>query len=137
MTTKAMNVKISTAKLISALDKALQQRVDQQAKYEAERAKYEKEHEAFVKSLVELVGTKKLSLKNTIVREVWRRDGDYEVEFTFDMPKMSLPQAPEMPDSYFQMKHAQDELRNAISILKMTDDEYVSASTYKGVAQYL
>jgi vacuolar-type H+-ATPase catalytic subunit A/Vma1 len=137
MTTKAMNVKISTAKLISALDKALQQRVDQQAKYEAERAKYEKEHEAFVKSLVELIGTKKLSLKNTIVREVWRRDGDYEVEFTFDMPKMTPPQAPERAYNFHYNNSAQNELKNAIAILKMTDEQYVSASTYKGVAQYL
>jgi hypothetical protein len=137
MTTKAINVKISTAKLISALEKALKQRVDEKAKYEAERAKYEKEHEAFVKSLVELIGTKKLSLKNTSVREVWRRDGEYEVEFTFDMPKMSPPEAPEMPANYFGNDNVQNELRNAIAILKMTDDEYVSASTYKGVAQYL
>lgn len=137
MTTKAMNVKISTEKLITALEKALQQRVDEREKYEAERAKYEKDHEAFVKSLVDLIGTKKLSLKNTTVREVWRRDGDYEVEFTFDMPKMSPPEAPEMPANYFQRDNAQNELQNAIAILKMTDEQYVSASTYKGVAQYL
>ena len=137
MTTKSMNVKISTVKLISALEKALQEKVDEQTQYDTDNAKFEKETEAFNKSLLDLIGTKKVTLKNTVVREAWRREGEYEVEFTFEMPKMSPPKAPNRAYNFHNNNHAQNEIRNAISILKMTDDEYVSASTYKGVAQYL
>ena len=137
MTTKSMNVKISTEKLITALEKALQEKVDEQTQYDADTAKFEKETEAFNKSLFDLIATKKVTLKSTVVREVWRRDGQYEVEFTFDMPKMTPPQAPERAYNFHYNNSAQNELKNAIAILKMTDEQYVSASTYKGVAQYL
>ena len=137
MTTKSMNVKISTEKLITALEKALQEKVDEKTQYDADTAKFEKEYEAFNKSLFDLIGTKKVTLKNTVVREVWRRDGEYEVEFTFEMPKMTPPQAPERAYNFHCNNTAQNELKNAIAILKMTDEQYVSASTYKGVAQYL
>jgi hypothetical protein len=46
-----------------------------------------------------------------------------------------MPEAPESIGHYHA--HQIEEIKNAISILKMTDDEYVGTSTYKGVAQYL
>ena len=135
MTTKSMNVKVSTAKLITALEGALAKRQKEVADYKKAREAYEKEHEAFEKSLVKLVGTNKLTLKSSSVRDNWR-DEPKEVTLTFSLsPSVKPPQAPESIG--YQHNHQIEEISNAISILKMTDDEFVGTSTYKGVAQYL
>ena len=57
MTAKSMNVKVSTAKLIKALEGALAKREKEVSDYKKAREAYEKEYEAFEKSLVKLVGT--------------------------------------------------------------------------------
>lgn len=135
MTTKSMNVKVSTAKLIKALEGALSKREKEVADYKKAREAYEKEHTAFEKSLVKLVGTNKLTLKSSKVQDNWR-DELKEVTLTFSLSaSIKLPETPEHIGHY----HANqiEEIANAISILKMTDDEFVGTSTYKGVAQYL
>jgi hypothetical protein len=60
----------------------------------------------------------------------------------FDLP-YGLITFPEEPTRDFESIHAstyrdsKQELENAISILKMTDEETVSTSTYQAVARYL
>ena len=135
MTAKSMNVKVSTSKLIKALEGALAKRQKEVADYKKAREAYEKEHEAFEKSLVKLVGTNKLTFKSSRVQDNWREEFK-EVTLTFSLSSsVKLPEAPESIGHY----HANqiEEIANAISILKMTDDEFVGTSTYKGVAQYL
>lgn len=135
MSTKPMNVKVSTLKLIKALEGALAKRQKEVADYNKVREAYEKEHLDFEKSLVKLVGTNKLTLKSSSVRNAWR-DELKEVTLTFNLSSsVKLPQEPKHIGHY----HANqiEEILNAISILKMTDDEFVGTSTYKGVAQYL
>ena len=50
---------------------------------------------------------------------------------------------PTEPEKDFEVIHAhsyremKDEMENAIRILKMTDEEVVSASTYNAIARYL
>jgi hypothetical protein len=135
MTTKSMNVKVSTAKLIKALEGALSKREKEVADYKKAREAYEKEHEAFEKSLVKLVGTNKLTLKSSRIQDSWRNEPK-ELTLTFNISSsLKLPEAPESIGHYHA--HQIEEIKNAISILKMTDDEFVGTSTYKGVAQYL
>jgi hypothetical protein len=133
---KSLSVKVSTAKLIKALESALVKREKELSDYEKARDVYDKEYKAFVESLPSLIGTKKLSLKHTNFRErTYNSDGS-EVEFSFTLAPTVKP--PKMPEGVsYATKHEADEIRNAIAILKMTDDEYVSTNTYKGVAQYL
>jgi hypothetical protein len=50
-------------------------------------------------------------------------------------PSVKIPTAPEAVS--YHVRNECDEIRNAIAILKMTEDEVVSTNTYKGVAQYL
>ena len=135
MTAKSMNVKVSTSKLIKALEGALAKRQKEVADYKKAREAYEKEHEAFEKSLVKLVGTNKLTFKSSRIQDSWREEPK-ELTLSFTLSSsLKLPQAPESIGHY----HANqiEEIANAISILKMTDDEFVGTSTYKGVAQYL
>jgi hypothetical protein len=135
MSTKPMNVKVSTSKLITALEGALAKRQKEVADYKKAREAYEKEHLAFEKSLVKLVGTNKLTFMSSRIQDSWR-DEPKELTLTFNISSsLKLPQA---PDHVGHMHNNQiEEIKNAISILKMTDDEYVGTSTYKGVAQYL
>jgi hypothetical protein len=135
MTAKSMNVKVSTSKLIKALEGALAKRQKEVADYKKAREAYEKEYEAFEKSLVKLVGTNKLTLKSSRIQDSWR-DEPKELTLNFNISSsLKLPQAPESIGHYHN--HQIEEISNAISILKMTDDEFVGTSTYKGVAQYL
>ena len=135
MSTKPMNVKVSTLKLIKALEVALVKRQKEVADYKKAREAYEKEHLAFEKSLVKLVGTNKLTFKSSRVQDNWREELK-EVTLTFNLS--SSVKLPEAPDHIGYCHDNQiEEIANAISILKMTDDEYVGTSTYKGVAQYL
>jgi hypothetical protein len=131
----SMNVKVSTLKLIKALETALAKREKEVADYKKARETYEKEHEAFEKNLVKLVGTSKLIFKSSRIQDSWR-DEPKELNLTFVLSSsIKLPQAPESIGHMHN--HEIMEIKNAISILKMTDDEFVGTNTYKGVAQYI
>ena len=132
----SINVKVSTEKLIEALQEALAKRETAVKEYNAARKQYEKEHDEFRKSLIDLIGTKSLTLTQTTLRNKWRAEGS-EVEFTFDIASsLKMPKEPTVPADYCH-DHVMNEIRNAIALLKMSDAETVSTSTYKGVAQYL
>ena len=131
---KSLAVKVSTAKLIKALEAALAKREKEANDYKKARADYEKEQKEFIKSLASLIGTNKLTLTDTDFRKDWKSDKP-QAHFTFVLsPSVKVP---EEPERFFSNDRECDEIRNAIVLLKMTDDEYVSTSTYKGVAQYL
>lgn len=132
---KSLAVKVSTVKLIKALEASLAKREKEAAEYKKARATYEKEYNEFVKSLASLVGTNKVTLKDTDFRERgWKSDSP-EMTLTFTLNgSVKIPKA---PDVFYNNDRECDEIKNAIAILKMTDDEYVGTNTYKGVAQYL
>ena len=133
---KSLSVKVSTAKLIKALEAALAKREKELSDYEKAHDKYEKERKEFIKNLPSLIGTKSVTLKDTNFNERGWRSELPEVAFTFTLnPSIKVPKAPEGVS--YHVRNECDEIRNAIAILKMPDDEVVSTNTYKGVAQYL
>lgn len=134
---KSLAVKVSTAKLIKALEEALAKREKVEAEYKKEVEAYEKAYDAFLESLISQIGTKKLTLKGKSLRKDFRTEADV-VEFEFTLDKsLKVPEAPKRKTPHWTYDSQCEEIRNAIAILKMTDDEYVSTNTYKGVAQYL
>lgn len=131
----SINVKVSTQKLIESLESALAVREAAQADYDKKYKQYEADRKKFEKDLIGLIGTKKLSLTNTNIYTNYRQDVR-TVEFSFSMSDdLKIPQQPEhsLPHS----SHEITEIRNAIAILRLSDAETVSTSTYKGVARYL
>ncbi len=69
-----------------------------------------------------------------------RYNGDINVSFTLPKGIVELPAEPEKDfDTYhdWQYKEMVEEIENAIRILKMTDEEVVSTSTYNAIARYL
>ena len=69
-----------------------------------------------------------------------RYNGDINVSFSLPKGTIELPKEPEKDFESFhdwQYKEMVEEIENAIRILKMTDEEVVSTSTYNAIARYL
>ena len=135
-------VKIKTSTLIEALEKALTQREKRWASQEKAQADYEKQVEAYNEAILKLVKSGKGKI--TDASEGWshRHDKKSKVQdfnVTVEIPKTFVPKKPEQPEMYreYEYKNEKQEISSSIRVLKMTDQEYVSASTYKSVTQYL
>lgn len=133
---KTISVRVSTQKLTKALEAALAKREKAIMDYEKAQKEYEIEKKKFDAEILSLVGTKKLTLTDSTVWKNHYRDDKPKAQFTFDISdSVKFPQEPEKVS--YALKGECDEIRNAIALLKMTDEEYVGTSTYKGVAQYI
>ena len=135
-------VKIKTSTLIEALEKALTQREKRWASQEKAQAEYEKQVEAYNEAILKLVKSGKGKI--TDASEGWSHRHDKKAKtkdfnVTVEIPKSLVPEKPEQPEVYreYEYKNEKEEISSSIRVLKMTDQEYVSASTYKSVTQYL
>jgi hypothetical protein len=62
------------------------------------------------------------------------------VDFDLSVAEKDFPQEPERTHEFINAhtyKDSVDEIENALRILKLTDEEVVSTSTYNSIAQYL
>jgi uncharacterized protein YukE len=136
---KAISVKIATEKVIKALEQSLNKLELDWTSQEANEAKYQKAYKIWQKELQEfaIANIKKAENFRTSYRS-WNKtlNIDYDIITNED----SLPKEPERDfeqlhqHSYREMKN---EIENAIRILKMTDEEVVSTSTYNAISRYL
>jgi hypothetical protein len=136
---KAISVKIATPKVIKALETRLAKLELDWTNQEANEAKYQKQYEKWKKELFEyaVANIKKAENLRTNYRN-W--NNQLNIDFDLTVSDKDLPKEPEKDyevlhrHSYNEMK---EELSNAIRILKMTDEETVSTSTYNAIARYL
>jgi hypothetical protein len=136
---KAINVKIATSKVIKALETKLAQIKKDYESQDALEAKYQKALEKWNKDLLEfaLANIKKAKNVRTNMRS-WNN----ELNVDFDIPCHD-GNYPKQPQRDFEQIHKHtynemvEEIENAIRILKMTDEEVVSTSTYNAIARYL
>ena len=136
---KAINVKIATAKVIKALETKLEKIKSDYAKQDENEAKYKKAQEKWQKEVGKwAVGqiTKAQNLRTNY--RSWTKT--LNVDFDLACEEADFPKEPEQ--NYEQMhRHTYnemvEEIENAIRILKMTDEEVVSTSTYNAIARYL
>lgn len=138
MAGKAINVKIATAKVIKALE-------DKQASLEKAKKAQAKNDDAFRKTMekwhkeIGLLAVKAIGKASDVSANV-RYDGTINVSFYLPKGTIELPDEPTKEYETFsdwQYKEMMEEIGNAIRILKMTDDEVVSTSTYNTIAKYL
>jgi CO dehydrogenase/acetyl-CoA synthase delta subunit len=136
---KAISVKIATPKVIKALESALVKLNLNYSSQEANEAKYDKAVEEYNKEIAKIAMTQFSKAENVRVNvRAWNKS----VNVDFDLPH-GLVTFPEEPTRDYESIHfstyraSKQELENAISILKMTDEETVSTSTYQAVARYL
>ena len=136
---KSISVKIATPKVIKALETKLAELNKNWDSQEANEAKYQKQYEKWKKELVDYVvaNIKKAENFRTNYR-AW--NNTLNIDFDLMTSEKDLPKEPQRDfeqlhrHSYTEQK---EEMENAIRILKMTDEETVSTSTYNAIARYL
>ena len=136
---KAISVKIATPKVIKALETALAKLESDYASQEANEAKYEKARKAWQKEITDyaIANIKKAENFRTNYRS-WNNTLNIDYDLTVaekDLPKEPSRDFVVMHQSTY--REQKEEMQNAIRILKMTDEETVSTSTYQAVARYL
>ena len=135
---KAINVKIATTKVIKALEGALEKLEKQFASQEANEAKYDKARKAWQAEVGKLALAKITKAESVSAHE--RYNNEINVSFTLPAGTIKLPKEPEkdfLVLHEWQYREQKEEIENAIRILKMTDEEVVSTSTYNAIARYL
>ena len=136
---KAIQVKIPTAKIITALEAKLAKTKADFSKQDEYEAQYKLAKEAWQKALGAwaIENFSKAQDLRTNYRN-WNKT--LNVDFDIVVDEKEFPQEPEKDyneihrHTYNEMC---EEIENAIRILKMTDEETVNTSTYNAIARYL
>lgn len=136
---KSISVKIATTKVIKALETKLAKLNADYAKQDENEAKFRKAQEKWQKEVGKWAMGKIAQAQNfrTNYRS-WNKTLNVDFDLTCD--EADFPKEPEKDyeeihrHTYNEMK---EEIENAIRILKMTDEEVVSTSTYNAIARYL
>lgn len=135
---KAINVKIATTKVIKALETKLAQLQKDKANQKVNEEKFSKAMEKWQKEVAKLAiahTTKATNLSANV-----RYNGEINIDFNLPAGTIVIPEQPQKEyETYhdWQYKEMVEEIENAIRILKMTDEEVVSTSTYNAIARYL
>jgi predicted nucleic acid-binding protein len=136
---RAITVKVATPKVIKALEAKLSTIKKEYAEQGANEAKYEKARKAWQKEVVEYAvsNIKKAENFRTNYRS-W--NSTLNIDFDLTVLEKDLPTEP-VRDFTTMHQHTYNEIvediTNALTILKMTDEETVNASTMKQIARYL
>jgi len=136
---RAITVKVATPKVIKALETRLATLEKDYASQEAKEAKYQKALEAWRKEIGKWAIANFAKAEN--LRTNYRQwNNTLNVDFDIITKEGNFPAEPEKDfeqihqHSYREMK---EDITNALTILKMTDEETVNASTMKQIAKYL
>ena len=136
---RQITVKVATTKVIKALETRLATLEKDYASQTANETKYQKAVEAWRKEIgkwaianfskAENLRTNYRSWNNTlnVDFDIITKEGNFPTE-----PEKDFEQIHQ--HSYREMK---EDITNALTILKMTDEETVNASTMKQIAKYL
>ena len=129
---KALTVKVPVTKVIEALEnkvKANEVLVASNQKIEDEYpAQLKKYHEQLFKTLKDVIELQDVDYVH------WR--GVLRVEYKLSR-ETTVPDAPSKDTVRTLAHHELEEITNAIRILKMTEEEFVSASTMRAISNYL
>jgi hypothetical protein len=136
---RAITVKVATPKVIKALETRLATLEKDYASQEANEAKYQKAREKWHKEIGKWAIENFSKAEN--LRTSYRNwNNTLNVDFDIVTKGSEFPAEPEKDfdtihqHTYREMK---EDIENALTILKMTDEETVNASTMKQIAKYL
>ena len=136
---KPISVKIATSKVIKALEVKLAQVNADFTNQDELEAKFQKEMEKWRKEVAKFA-TANISKAENLRTNYRQWNKTLNVDFDLITDEKDFPKEPERSfevihvHTYREMK---EEIENAIRILKMTDEETVSTSTYNAIARYL
>jgi hypothetical protein len=136
---KAISVKIPTHRVITALETKLAELETNWANQTANEARYEKARDAWHEAL------KEFAIANISKAENFRTNyraynNNLNIDYDIKVAEKDMPVEPERDYEVLhqhEYRSQKEEISNAIRILKMTDEEVVSTSTYQAVARYL
>jgi hypothetical protein len=139
MASKAITVKVPTAKVITALQAKLEKIELDFASQESNDAQYQNAMEAWRKEIGKWAIDRfsKASNIRTNYRE-WNKTLNVDFDITVD--EKEFPKEPVREHDKIHLheyKEMVEDITNALSILRMTDEEVVNASTMKSIARYL
>lgn len=137
---KKLVVKIATSKVIASLEKALVKLEADWLLSQENDDKFQKAKEQWQQGLASVALKHVEKADRLSVNQ--RYDGTINVEFYLPAGAIKVPKEPnrnDYPTTMYQHTYNQErsEIENALRMLKMTDDEFVSASTLGAISQYL
>ena len=139
MASRAITVKVPTAKVITALETKLAQIKSDFANQDKLEAEYQEKYKAWNESLAKFALSKIETATN--IRTNYRSwNNSLNIDFDVNTTGSEFPAQPERD---FEQIHRHtytemvEDITNALSILKMTEEEVVNASTMKQIARYL
>ena len=137
--TRGITVKLPTHKVVTALEAKLATIKKDYANQETYEAKYQKTYAAWQKELTDfaIANVKKATNFRTNYR-AW--NSTLNIDYDVIVDEKDLPVCPERAwenMSSHTYKETVEEISNALSILRMTDELTVNASTMKQIAKYL
>jgi hypothetical protein len=136
---RAITVKVATPKVIKALETKLEKIKSDYANQAENEAKFDKATEKWKKEVLAFALANVKTATN--VRSNYRSWSD-SVNIDFDISTKGTD-FPAQPERDFEIIHAHtykelvEDISNALTILRMTDEETVNASTMKQIAKYL
>jgi predicted nucleic acid-binding protein len=136
---RTMNVKIPTVKVIAALESKLTQIKSDYAKQDEHEKKYQKQMETWRKQVVKFAMDNVSNAENLRTNySSWKN----MLNVDFDL-KVGEGEFPKEPSREYECMNSHayeemvEEINSTIRILKLTDEEVVSTSTYNSIARYL
>ena len=136
---RQITVKVATTKVIKALEGTLAKLEKDYKSQEANETKYQKAQEAWRKEIGKwaIANFSKAENLRTNYRQ-W--NNTLNVDFDIITKEGGFPAEPEKDFEVIhqhQYREMKEDITNALTILKMTDEETVNASTMKQIAKYL
>jgi hypothetical protein len=136
---RQITVKVATSKVIKALEARLATLENDYNTQTAKEAKFGKAHDAWRKDIGKwaIANFSKAENLRTNYRQ-W--NNTLNVDFDIITKDGSFPAEPEKDFEVIhqhQYREMKEDITNALTILKMTDEETVNASTMKQIAKYL
>jgi len=136
---RGITVKVSTQKVIAALEIKLASVKNDYANQEKYEAKFQEELATWQKSITDYAIKhidKAVNFRTNIRQWANTVNIDYDIPYN-DSDLLTMPERTFEPIGEYKYKEIVDDITNALSILRMTDETTVNASTMKQIAKYL
>jgi hypothetical protein len=140
---KSLNLKIKKAKLVSTLSAKLKDLETDFKTNPTKQDKYEKDLEDWTANIIKLIKNGKASIDDADENHYYGNHRGRAKAKTFSVtvsiPKALVPSAPEKPALYeeYRFRNDKEAITNALRMLELSDDEYVSAGTVRSISEYL
>lgn len=132
-----INVKLPVHKVVAALEAAL---VKAKASRERDTAIVQENAKAIEEWELAVFAVAASNFDKAINKRFYQRSHNGTVNLDFDLPESIVPKRPE-PQGIENTESCWDteieELESTIRILKLTEDETISTSTYNAISKYL